>query len=329
MPAISVAIAMGGFSPEAEVSLKSGEVVYRHLPRNIYRPTKVLIDHSGWFAWVDDLKIPINRHDFSYEYRGETVRFDVVFMAIHGSPGEDGVLQGYLDLLGIPYTTSGVFASSLGFSKAECNMVVARMGVPVAKSMFLTEVQPNEEQSILAELSLPLFVKPNRSGSSFGVSKVDKAEALGAALREARKHDTLVVAEEMIPGTEIACGVVDFGGTIQPLAVTEIVPKNAFFDYEAKYQGASEEITPGRFPQSVIDTALGYALRVYKGLGLKGIARIDFIVRPDGVPVMLEVNTVPGLSEASIVPQQAAYKGYTLETFFDLALQTALKAHRP
>jgi D-alanine-D-alanine ligase len=325
MPALSVAIAMGGFSPESEVSLKSAEVVYRHLSTEKYRVTRVLIDRSGWFALVNGEQIPINRHDFSYAINGEKVTFDVVFMAIHGTPGEDGVLQGYLDLLGIPYTTSGVFASSLGFSKAECNMVVSRMGVPVAKSLFLTEIQPHEEETILSQLTLPVFVKPNRSGSSFGVSKVEQPQSLAAALAEARKHDSLVVVEEMIPGTEIACGVVDFGGEIQPLTVTEIVPKNAFFDFEAKYQGASEEITPGRFPQAVIDTALGYALRVYKGLGLKGIARIDFIVRPDGVPVMLEVNTVPGLSEASIVPQQAAYKGYSLSTFFDLALQSALK----
>ena len=325
MPKYTIAIAMGGFSPEAVVSLKSAKVVYQHLNRDEFEPYLVRIDRSGWFVEEGGAQYPINRNDFSAVVNGKTLHFDAVFMAVHGTPGEDGVLQGYFDLVGIPYTTSGVAPSALGFTKSECNAVLKSRGLPTSPALIITSASPQEVDEILGQLTLPVFVKPNRSGSSFGVSRVDEPGQLAPALEEARRHDFQVVVEEMIPGIECACGVVNFQGVPEALTVTEIVPKKAFFDFEAKYEGASEEVTPARFPAEVNQKIQELALLAYRSLGLDGIARIDFIVRPDGQPVLLEVNTVPGFSEASIVPQQALYAGYSLSSFFGAALKKALK----
>lgn len=322
----TVAVVMGGFSPEFEVSLKSAEVVYRNLSKIKYEPYRVLISPEKWVALDDEGKeYPINRADFSFDKNGQRVAFDVVFNAIHGSPGEDGPLAGYFEMLKIPQTASGQFESALTFNKAECSLLLKQRGVVIPEAVYLRQGEDYNSEEILDKLGLPCFVKPNRSGSSIGVSKVKSEVELQAALDMAFAVDSRVVIERMIKGLEVGCGVSDHNGYISALACTDIEPVNEFFDYESKYSGRSREVTPARIDESTYQQIMEESEFIFRSLDLKGLTRVDYIVNEHGVPFFIEVNTVPGLSAESILPKQAEYLGISLGELFDSSVAEALK----
>lgn len=320
----NIAIVMGGYSPEAHISIKSGGVVYKHLSKEKYNAYKVIVTKDEmYFDWEGE-KIAINKADFSAEINGKNVNFDAVFMAIHGTPGEDGILQAYFDLLNIPYTTSGHFEAALTFNKGECNAMLKQFGVVSAKAFYITKGSNYDIDKLIDEVGLPCFIKPNRSGSSYGISKVKTKADIDTALEKAFIEDDRIIIEEFIEGTEVGCGVINFGGEIKALPLTEIVTNNDFFDYEAKYKGSSQEITPARISDELTNEVQSITSYVFETLHLDGFARMDFIIK-NNQPYLIEVNTVPGLSEESIIPQQAVKAGISLSKFFNDAVEWALK----
>lgn len=320
-----VAVLTGGYSPEWEISLQTGQTIIGHLSQDHFEALELRILTSGWNVMFEGEAYPVDKRDMSWrDADGISRHFDLAFMAIHGHPGENGVLQGYLETLGIPLAGSGVFSSALSFNKAQTSAYVKRFGLNVARSVLFRRGNTLNEEEIIAELGLPLFVKPNRSGSSFGISRVDEKQALAKAVNTALAYDELVVIEEAIIGTELACGISDHTGQAEVLGITEIVPKNRFFDYESKYSGESEEITPARISTEVQKKLESQSLLVYQELELKGIARIDFILSADGIPYMIEANSVPGMSSASIVPQQIKWKGLALSDIFEKMARSCL-----
>lgn len=320
----NVAVVCGGYTAERNISLGSGDVVARNLEDSPYNVFKVVIDPDGWFIEPDHN--PIDLSDFSFVWMGNQMRFDAVFNAIHGSPGEDGKIQGYFDMLGIPYTNCSVATSALTFNKFWTKQVLQRTGLPMAKGVLITKGQDEAEQAayIQQHFSLPVFVKPNNNGSSYGVSKVKSFDTLQNAISEALKFDTEVLCEEGIVGREVTCGVYTYDGKIEVLPICEVVTgKHDFFDYTAKYvAGESDEVIPAPIPEAEAELVRNFSTAVYKTLRCRGVVRMDYIIR-DGVPHFLEVNTVPGLSEASIVPKMAKAAGMTLEEFFSRLIEEA------
>ncbi len=309
----SVAVVMGGYSDEYVVSLKSGQLIYDSLDRNLYDVYKVVILKDEWyFLDENDKKYTINRSDFSVTLdNGETLKFDVCFNIIHGTPGENGILQAYWDAIGQKYTGCGFYQSALTFNKKDTLAVLSKYGIPSAKSIYLRKGEHINVDEIISELNLPLFVKPNQSGSSLGISKVKEKSELIAATEIAFKEDDEILIESFLNGMEVSVGVIDFKGETIVLGITEIVPQNEFFDYEAKYEGASEEITPARIDEVTTKKVEEIAKRAYNSLGMSGFSRSEFILM-DGVPYMLEMNTNPGFSPASILPQQAKHYGISI-----------------
>lgn len=322
---MNVAIVYGGYSPEWVISEKSAKVVRTHLHSDRYRCTLVRISEDGWHAHpADGIQCPIDRNDFTYQHDGVRHRFDAVFNAIHGTPGEDGRLQGYFDMLGMPYTSPGVAGSALTFNKALCNGFLRQFkDVNIANSVIVLRDAGYDTEAILDRVGLPCFVKPSCAGSSFGISKVKRREDFDAAMALAFQHDHEVVVEQFVKGIEVSCGVYRFKGTTTALAGTEIETANEFFDYQAKYEGASREITPPRVTEAESAAIRETTVKVFDRLGLKGMSRIDFIVK-DGSPFLIEVNTVPGLSEESILPQQVKHAGMTLREFFEKLVEEAV-----
>lgn len=321
----SIAVVMGGFSSEYEVSLQSGEVVFQSLNRDQFDPWRVIISPQEWVVATDTgERLSIDRSDFSFSHQGRQIRFDAVFNAVHGSPGEDGLLASYWELLNLPQTASDTFASALTFNKAECSLLMRLKGVTTPEAVHLNPAEPWSEKEILDITGLPCFVKPSRSGSSIGVTKVKEAKQLGPAIQAAFGIDGQVIVEAMVKGREVACGVSNHTGRIAALACTDIVPQNDFFDYESKYSGLSEEITPARIDQGTYRQIMEESEFIYRTLRLNGLARVDYIVSEDGVPFFIEVNTVPGISHESILPKQAGYAGYRLGELFDQCLQHCL-----
>ena len=318
-----VAVVYGGYSSEVVISELSAKVVFKHLDTDKYDRYMVKIVRDGWAVESDGRSISMDRDDFSFELNGKKLTFDAVFNAIHGTPGEDGKLQGYWDMLSIPYTSPGVMASSLTFSKSYCNGFLRQFDdVNIANSLMIREGDSVNSKTILKEIGLPCFVKPNNLGSSFGITKLKEADKFDDALAKALEHDDEAVVEQFINGVEIASGVYNANGEVIALPLTEIVSKNEYFDFEAKYEGASEEITPARIPDSVRDLIQETTCRVFKRLKLRGMSRIDYIVQ-NGVPYLIEVNTIPGLSEESLLPQQVNYAGMSLKEFFGLLVEEA------
>jgi len=317
---------MGGFSPEYEVSIKSGEVVYQNLSKIKFEPYRVLITREKWVVLdQEDQEYPIDRSDFSFRKNGEHIIFDVVFNAIHGSPGEDGPLAGYFDLVQIPQTASGQFESALTFNKAECSLLLQQKGVNIPEAVYLKRDEEFHTEEIIDQLGLPCFVKPNRSGSSIGVSKVKTKDELVPALENAFKVDSKAIIERMIRGTEVGCGVSDHKGFCSAIACTDIVPANEFFDYESKYSGRSVETTPARIEDGTAQQIMEESEFIFETLNLRGLCRVDYIVNEHGVPFFIEVNTVPGLSKESILPKQAEHAGISLSDLFDQSVEVALK----
>lgn len=319
----NIAIAAGGFSSEASISLKSAKIVAKNINKTKFSPYVINISSKDWFAESENGNIAVDKNDFSIVVNGTKIIFDCVFIAIHGTPGEDGKLQGYFDLLKIPYTSCSQLASAITFSKWTCNTLLKQLGVNCAPSYLIRNTKQYDSKSIADAVGMPCFVKPNNAGSSFGVSKVSKEEELVAAIYKAAEQDSEVVIESFIKGTEVTCGTFRKNNEIIVLPITEIVSKKDFFDYEAKYQGASEEITPARISTEVANKIGEINRFVYRQLDLKGVVRIDYIIKDD-VPFLIEVNTVPGLSEQSIVPQQARAHGISLPDFFTTLIEEAL-----
>jgi D-alanine-D-alanine ligase len=318
-----IALITGGYSGEAVISYKSATTIENNLDTEKWESYKIDITPSGWnYLAPDGEKFPVDKNDFSITVAGKKINFDAVLVGLHGTPGEDGKLQGYFDTLNIPYSTCDTATSALTFNKRYTVAVAAFAGIHVAKSVHLFKHIPVTPETILTTLKLPVFVKPNNGGSSIGMSKVKKADELQAALDKAFKEDDQVLVEEFIKGRELTIGVFKSKGEVIALPITEIIAKNEFFDFEAKYEGASEEITPADIDDSVAEKIRAEARKAYAIFNCKGIVRIDFIYDTDaGIPYMLEINTVPGQSDASLVPQQVVAMGWTLKQFYTALIE--------
>lgn len=321
-----VALVTGGLSGEAQISYKSAVTVNGNLDRNKFDVYQIDINHTGWWYTPENgAPQKVNRDDFSITHGGSKINFDVVLLCIHGTPGEDGKLQGYFDMLGLPYTSCDAATSALTFNKRYTVAVAAFGGISVANSMHLFKHTPVAPSVILEKLQLPVFVKPNNGGSSIGMSKVTTADALAPALEKAFKEDTQVLVEEFISGREFTIGVFKTKGSLQVLPITEIETSNEFFDFEAKYQGKSVETTPALISDTMQSQLEAAAKRVYEVLNCRGVVRVDFIYNEQkGFPYMLEVNTVPGQSAASVIPQQVKAMGMSLQDFYTSIVEESL-----
>lgn len=314
----NIAIVCGGNSGEYQVSMNSGRSVKKFLDSSRYSTYLVEIKQNNW-AYIsdDDKRIPIDKSDFSLIIDNEKIVFDAVFNAIHGTPGENGVLQGYLDLLNIPYTSCGIDTSALTFNKYLCNNFIRSLGVKTANSLSFKKNESIDKESVIELLGLPLFVKPSRSGSSVGVSKVKNSNDFDVAIEKAFQEDERIMIEEELKGRELTCGVFQKGKEMIIFPLTEIVSYNEFFDYEAKYLGKSEEITPALIDEGLDIQIKNLSSYLYHKLDCKGVVRFDYIVVEEEI-YFLEVNTVPGMTEASIIPQQAAAFGMDKKQLFTL-----------
>ncbi len=322
----NIAIVCGGDSGEFDVSMNSGKVVLGNLDKDKYQGYLVLITKKKWVVlFDDDSEAKIDRNDFSFIVCEKKVVFDAVFNAIHGSPGENGLLNGYFDLLDIPYTSSGLTTSALTFHKDFCKRVVQSHGFAVADSVLLNKDEKYDPDKIAGFLGgFPVFVKPNNGGSSVGITKVKAIEEFRDAINKALKEDHQVLIEKYIQGMEIACGVMEVNKRLIVFPLTEIVSKNEFFDYEAKYtKGMADEITPARIGEESELWIKTTAAQLYPLLECKGFVRFDFIITENEL-YFIEVNIVPGISEASILPQQAEFMGVSLSKLFDMALENIL-----
>ena len=322
----NVAVVMGGYSDEYRVSLKSGQLIYDSLDRDLYNVYKVVILKDEWYFVDDrDQNLPINKADFSVTMESDfKVKFDVCFNIIHGKPGENGELQAYWDTIGQKYTGCGFYQSALTFNKKDTLAVLSKYGIPSAKSVYLRKGDSYNADEIIADLGLPLFVKPNQSGSSLGISKVKDKEEFPKAVDFAFAEDDEILIESFLNGMEVSVGVVDFNGETIVLGITEIVSHKEFFDYEAKYEGASEEITPARIDEETRIKVEEIAKKAYNSLGMSGFSRSEFIIM-NGIPYMLEMNTNPGFSPASILPQQAKIYGISIKDLCGNEVQKALQ----
>jgi D-alanine-D-alanine ligase len=321
---MNIAVVMGGYSDESVISLRSGQLILNHLNKDKYKAFEVHILNEGWYVKIDDKKLPINRADFSFENNGKAIKFDVAVNTIHGTPGEDGHLQSYWELIDLPYTGCGFYQSALTFSKRDTLSVLGKFDIPKANSIYVSKGQEINGEKIAATLGFPFFVKPNQSGSSLGVSMVKDLSELDKALAFAFAEDKDILIESQLKGTEISVGVMKLNGITRVLGITEIVTGNDFFDYEAKYLGKSEEITPARLSSEVSESVEKSAAKIYEALGMQGFSRIDFIVMND-IPHFIEINTNPGLSPQSIFPQQAAYANLNFSDLLDNEIKLALE----
>jgi D-alanine-D-alanine ligase len=318
----NIAVISGGYSHEAEISYKSAETIIKHLPADKYAVYPITINQRGWY-YSNDETVTINKNNFSLYLNNQTIQFDCVYIIIHGTPGEDGKLQAYFDMLGIPYNTSGVLPSALTFNKFFCNNLLRPQGINCAPAIIVNNVEEVNTEEIIYQVGLPCFVKPSDGGSSFGASKVKSAGELLPAIKLALEHGTQCLVEKFVSGTEVTCGVFKTKGKITVLPPTEIRSKNEFFDYKAKYKGESEEITPAAISPEMTEKIQSLTRKAYEILQLKSIARIDFIIE-DNIPWLIEVNTVPGMSEQSIIPQQLKAAGITISEVLIAQIEEAL-----
>jgi len=321
----NVAIIMGGYSSEYKISLSSGNVVYQNLDPSKYIGYRIHILKDKWvYVSTDNTEYPIDKSDFSVNIEGKKTTFDVVFNAIHGTPGEDGLLQAYFELLGIKQTSCDYYQAALTFNKRDTLSVLKPYGIKTATSHYLNLGDEINVDEILKNIGLPCFVKPNKSGSSFGISKVKTVQEFLPAIEMAYKEDNEIIIESFLDGTEVSVGVISYKGNTKVLPITEIVSENDFFDYEAKYLGKSKEITPARISEEIKQKIELVAKKAYEVLKMRGFSRSEFIIVNDE-PFMLEINTVPGLTNESILPQQAREAGISLPELFENAIEEALK----
>lgn len=317
-----VGIICGGFSSEYDISVKSASTIRDHFPKE-YQAMLVFLRKDGW--WVEDGELhALNTENFTYQKRGESISIDLAIAYIHGDPGENGKVQAFLEMQNMPYVNSGPLASQLSFDKWFCNQFLKGFDIPVAKSMYLRNKNESfDAGQIVQELGLPVFVKPCDSGSSYGIARVNEEKDLNDAIAAAFKEGRTVVIESFLDGTEVTCGVYrGVSGTIA-LPLTEIVSENEFFDYEAKYEGSSQEITPARISDELTKKVQELSLEIYELLQLRSIARIDFML-VEGIPHVIEVNTTPGFSAESLIPQMIEASGRTITQFWSEILAAEL-----
>lgn len=324
---MNVAIVMGGYTDEAVISLRSGQLLLQKIDTTQYTPFEIHIVKEGWYCLLNEKKYPIDRSDFSVNTDQQKIKFDVVLNTIHGTPGEDGHLQAYWELIDLPYAGCNYYQSALTFNKRDTLSVLSKFDIPKANSIYLTKGDTISLPEIVAELGYPFFVKPNQSGSSLGVSKVKNESEFEKAIHFAFEEDNEILIESFLSGTEISVGVLLLNNEITVLGITEIVSENDFFDYEAKYLGKSNEITPARINPEIQETVEFMAKKIYKSLGMIGFSRIDFIIMNE-VPHFIEINTNPGLSPQSIFPQQAAHAQIPFSDLIENEIQLALKRKR-
>jgi D-alanine-D-alanine ligase len=317
----------GGYSTEAQVSYRSAETIKANIDTDKYEAYTIDIRKDGWWHTLPGgNEIAVDKNDFSISTENGKILFDAVLIGIHGTPGEDGKLQGYFDMLGLPYTTCDATTSALTFNKRFTVGVAAFSGISVARSMHFYKGNPVDIDAIANGLIFPLFVKPANGGSSIGMSKVPDRSQLAQAIDKAFTEDDQVLVEEFVEGREFTVGVCRLGGEIVTLPITEVISENYFFDYEAKYHGKSHEITPAEIDESVAEKIRQEANKIYRVFNCKGVIRIDFIYNEKVArPYMLEINTVPGQSAASVVPQQVRAMGWSLKDFYTELIEAALK----
>jgi len=326
----NIALLTGGYSKEYEISVKSGKVIMGHLDHQLFNVYLIKVGIDRWtYADEQGIEHEVNLNKFTLELTSGTVSFDAAFIGIHGTPGEDGKIQGYLDMMQVPYNTCGRATSALTFNKYFCNEFVGRQGVNVARTYYLNKRDTIKTGEILSFSGLPCFVKPNSNGSSIGISKVKNTEDLLPAIQQSFEVDDETLVQEFIPGTEITCGIFEKDGKLVILPLTQIISHKEWFDYQAKYEdGMADELTPAPIDENLATQCREISAMLYRKLNCRGIVRFDYILTPDSFPggnqfYFLEVNTVPGLSEASIVPRQAGSVGISLQQLFtDVILET-------
>ena len=319
---MKIALLAGGDSSEREIALNSAHQISEALDREKYDVKVIDLHHRSWAYTEDGKRYEMDKNDFSLTVEGVRYEFDYALIIIHGTPGEDGKLQGYLDMMGIPYSSCSQVSSTITFDKVSTKRAVAQRGINIAKEIFLHKGEPFSADAIVAELGLPLFVKPNASGSSFGVTRVTEKEQISKAVELAFTESEEVLIEECITGREFGCGVLITKEQELVLPITEIVSKNAFFDYEAKYTaGMSDEITPAPISEEWAKMLAHDAVEAYKACRCRGIVRIDFIVTEEGKAYLIEVNSIPGMSSGSIVPKQARTAGISLGELYDKVIE--------
>lgn len=305
-----IAIVAGGDSSELPVSLRSAQGIYSFLNKEKYDLYIVEIEGLRWEVNLPDgEKAPVDRNDFSFTRQGEKIKFDYAYVTIHGTPGENGLLQGYLDLMRIPYSCCDVLPAALTFDKFTCNHYLKGFGVRIADSLLLRAGQGISNEEVVEKIGLPCFIKPNAGGSSFGVTKVKTEADIQPAIEKARRESPEVMIEQLMTGTEISCGVYKTRREAVVLPITEVVSADEFFDYDAKYNGRVQEITPARLPQDVTLRVQQLNSLIYDLLRARGIIRVDYIVSPEGAINLLEVNTTPGMTATSFIPQQVRAAG--------------------
>ncbi|MBX2817933.1 MAG: D-alanine--D-alanine ligase [Saprospiraceae bacterium] len=317
---MNIAVVSGGPSAERNISLKSAQLVMDHLDREKYTPRLICLESHGWFDQESGVRIDLN--DFTLRLPGKRHSFDLVFLMIHGAPAENGQIQGYFEHLGIPHSTCQTLSAALTFDKQKCKEFLAAHDVVMAKSRVLHRI---DQAAKVHDLKLPLFVKPNKNGSSYGVTKVRDYSELPNAIAKSLKFDDEVIVEEFIDGIEVGAGVVSQGADLHAFPLTEIVPDGDFFDYEAKYEGKSQEITPARLSADLTSSCQQIAKALYRLLDCRGVVRFDFILKGDQF-YLLEANTIPGMSPQSIVPQQALAYGWTIAQLLDVIIKDCLRS---
>lgn len=310
----NIVIVAGGDSSEVIVSLKSAEGIYSFLDKEKYNVYIALVKKGEWAVKLPNGEYtPIDKNDFSFHEDGQVRHFDFAYITIHGTPGEDGRLQGYFDMIEMPYSSCGMFVSALTFNKYACNHYLKDFGVKIAESIHLFKGQTVAEEEVLNRLGLPVFVKPNDGGSSFGVTKVKELSALQPAIAKAFEEGKEVVIESFIDGTEVTCGCYKTAKKEVVFPVTEVVTDNEFFDFDAKYNGQVQEITPARISVELTEKIQRETSRIYDILGAKGLIRVDYIIPADGEPKLLEINTTPGMTATSFIPQQVRAAGLDIK----------------
>ena len=317
----NIALMAGGNSSEYVVSVKSAAQIEKILDRTLYNPFRIEVKGQRWFYTAPDgSECDVDKNDFSITVSGEKIVLEYGLILIHGTPGEDGLLQGYFEITGVPYSTCNVAVSALTFDKYLCKRILDSSGIPMARDILITKGDTVDPAAIAARLGLPLFVKPNASGSSFGVSKVKSEAGIIPAVEAALKESDRVLVEEFMQGREVSCGIMVADEKPYIFPVTEIISKREFFDFEAKYtDGMSQEITPADIPEEVKERLNDAVLKIYRATGCRGVVRIDFMI-VDGIPHMIEINTVPGMSENSIIPKQAAAMGMNMTELFNIII---------
>lgn len=321
----NIAIVAGGDQSEVVVSLKSAKGIYSFMDKEKYNVYIVTIIGTEWNLELNDTKYPVDKNDFSAIVDGTKIKFDYAYITIHGTPGEDGKLQGYFELMKIPYSSCNVLASALTYNKFTCNTYLKNFDIPVAKSLRLRSENDYTDQEIVDAVGLPCFVKPNDGGSSFGVTKVKSIDQVNPAVKKAFAEGQETVIESFMQGTEITCGIYKAGGKTTVFPITEVVSENEFFDYDAKYKGQVKEITPARISEEIAAVVRKQTERIYNVLDAHGIIRVDYIISADGTVNLLEVNTTPGMTPTSFIPQQVAAAGLEMKDVLSNIIENQYK----